>query len=132
VNDQPITESQGDLILQAVQTNTATIAKAMEVVAEERKGRKLSVRLMGVALVLVLMVGAGWVANNRAESASKRKLDCANRVISRQEVRNYGEALVDEVSQPPLVRLTDEQKRDLISRVVEVGLEELPARPPGC
>lgn len=132
MTSQPTTPAtpptQLDEILAAVRENTATVAQAMETVAAERRGRKLSMRLLSAAVVLILVVGAGRLADYRAQ----RKTDCANRVISRQEVRNYGEALVDGISDPPLFQLTEDQKTDLLDVAETVGREELPATPLGC
>lgn len=97
-------------------------------VQAERKGRRLSIAGLGVAIVVAVFVGGLFATNVERE----RQQSCRNRATSRQEIRNYGEAIVNEVSAAPLVELTAQQRADLEARVIAVGIRELPPTPPGC
>jgi hypothetical protein len=93
-------------------------------VQQERRGRRLSLAAMALA---ILIGGAVLVDDQRDENADDAR-QCGIRTESRHEIRSAIDAAVDEVA--AYAELTDEERADLRGRVRVRALEELP--PPNC
>ena len=73
---------------------TGEVKELRTTVIVERKGRRLSTRLFFVALLLIAVLGSGYIADLRAKDSE----NCRNRVAGRSDVRSAIDATVDEVA----------------------------------
>lgn len=93
-------------------------------VQSERRGRRLTMWLAAVVVGAVLVAGAGWIADLRAEAAQS----CASRGESRADVRAMGVALtsyaVEEAGVSPARAV------EIIEGAERIAIETLP--PPDC
>lgn len=97
-------------------------------IMDERRGRRLSIRLTGVAYGVVVLFIVGFLVNWRADEARYSRVTCVERTARAQQIR---EAIVTGVDAVAVYLDADEHERAAVERVVdEAVLEELP--PPDC
>ena len=114
--------------LQAIVALTNEIVGLRKDVREERHGRRLSIAVMSVVLVVGLVVG-GLVLSARAQQdARDAAVTCSTRTVGRSDVRAAIRRAVDVVASYADVPASE--RADLLDQVTVAMLEELP--PPAC
>lgn len=108
----------------AIEALTSSIDGLRSDVRDERKGRRLSVAVIVVALLLGAFLGVREIRNQAAEDRAA----CVTRTQSRADVRSAIAIAVDEGARE--LGAGDESRLALGRRVDAAVLEELP--PPEC
>ncbi len=97
-------------------------------IMDERRGRRLSVRLTGIAYGVVVLFIVGFLLNWRADEARYSRVTCVERTARAQQIR---EAIVTGVDAVAIYLDADDHERAEVERVVdEAVMQELP--PPDC
>jgi hypothetical protein len=110
--------------LRAILGLTDSIDGLRSDVRDERRGRRLSIVLIAIALAS----GGLYYANDRNNDEVARRDACVVRVLSRSDVRAAIGSAVNEVGR--FAELTDAERLQLKARVDEAVYKELP--PPDC
>lgn len=99
-----------------------------QVVMEERRGRRLSIRVFAAAVVVVILVLGGYVVRWRAEDARYSRSTCSERIARTEQIRVAIAAGVEAVAD--YASATDQERRDVLRAVDQRVRQELP--PPDC
>lgn len=97
-------------------------------IMDERRGRRLSIRLTAVAYGVVVLFIVGFLVNWRSDEARYSRVTCVERTARAQQIRD---AIVTGVDAVAVYLEADSRERAEVERVVDEAVRlELP--PPDC
>lgn len=97
-------------------------------IMDERRGRRLSIRLTGVAYGVVVLFIVGFLVNWRSDEARYSRVTCVERTARAQQIRD---AIVTGVDAVAVYLEAEDHERAEVERVVDEAVRrELP--PPDC